>query len=168
VMVIEDANRFGLAQLHQLRGRVGRGEHEGHCFLITEERYNPREPVESPLLFDEDVPAGPKADPQADTDSGRRRLAILEESSDGFRIAEEDFRIRGVGVYFGTAQHGRSRLRLADLHRDLPLVQEARDAAFALVSRDPELRLPEHALLRQRIQDMHIEYDIQEDYTAVA
>jgi len=162
VMVIEDANRFGLAQLHQLRGRVGRGAHESRCFLVTEERYNPAGASRESLPFGDAPPT------EDDADAAQRRMRILVESSDGFRIAEEDFRLRGIGVYFGTRQHGRSRLRIADLHHDMILVQEAREAAFDLVRRDPNLERQEHALIRERLTDLHIEYEIREDYTAVA
>ncbi|MCA1595715.1 MAG: hypothetical protein LC772_04745 [Chloroflexi bacterium] len=160
VMVIEDANRFGLAQLHQLRGRVGRGAHEGSCYLITDERYNPQR-SRGAALFQED-------EPPDEADIGQRRMRILVESTDGFRIAEEDFSLRGVGIYFGTAQHGKSRLRIADLHRDRELLQEARQAAFNLVQADPLLQRPEHARLRERIEGMNLQYEIQEDYTSVA
>ena len=158
VMVIEDANRFGLAQLHQLRGRVGRGHYNGHCFLLTDERFNPALSSRGDVLLNEDP----------DAEIARRRMRIMTDTCDGFRIAEEDFEMRGVGVYFGTAQHGRSKLRLADLRRDFDLVQTAREAAFDVIAADPHLQQPDHVGLRQLIKDVHIEYDIQEDYTSVA
>jgi ATP-dependent DNA helicase RecG len=117
VLVVEHADRFGLAQLHQLRGRVGRGGGKSHALL----------------LLGED--AGPDA---------VARLRILTETDDGFRIAEEDLRLRGPGEILGTLQAGRPALFIADLVRDAPLLQQAREAAFALVEADPDFRDPEH------------------------
>lgn len=111
VMVVEDADRFGLSQLHQLRGRVGRGPHQSYCILI--------------------------ADPT--TDEGRDRLAAMAASNDGFVLAEEDLRIRGQGTVFGARQAGMADLRLADILRDAELLISARREAFALVSGDPLL-----------------------------
>lgn len=111
VMVIEDADRFGLSQLHQLRGRVGRGSHGGTCVLI--------------------------ADPA--TDEARQRIAAVVASNDGFRLAEEDLAIRGYGTVFGTRQSGMKDLRVADIIKDFKLLQEARRDAFALVESDPNL-----------------------------
>jgi ATP-dependent DNA helicase RecG len=111
VMVIEDADRFGLSQLHQLRGRVGRGAHGGTCLLL--------------------------ADPT--TPEGEQRLAAMVASSDGFRLAEEDLAIRGQGTVFGLRQSGAADLRVADLLRDVETLVEARREAFALVDRDPDL-----------------------------
>jgi ATP-dependent DNA helicase RecG len=112
VMVIEDADRFGLSQLHQLRGRVGRGEHPSHCVLIA-------------------APTTP---------DGQARLEAMAATTDGFRLAEEDLRIRGQGTVFGARQAGMADLRIADVLRDVELLVEARRAAFALVAADPELR----------------------------
>ena len=111
VMVIEDADRFGLSQLHQLRGRVGRGEHRSRCFLI--------------------------ADPT--TPEGEQRIAAMVGSNDGFRLAEEDLRIRGQGTVFGTRQAGMKDLKLADILKDRAALIAARREAFALVARDPDL-----------------------------
>ncbi len=111
VMVIEDAQRFGLSQLHQLRGRVGRGEHPGVCLLL--------------------------ADPT--TDEGEERLAAMVGTNDGFRLAEEDLRIRGQGTVFGTRQSGMKDLRLADILADFEMLTVARRDAFALVDSDPTL-----------------------------
>ncbi|MDR7422679.1 MAG: ATP-dependent DNA helicase RecG [Armatimonadota bacterium] len=112
IMVIEDADRYGLAQLHQLRGRVGRGAAKAHCVLI--------------------------ADPV--TEEGRRRLEVMRATTDGFRIAQEDLRLRGPGEVLGVRQHGVAGLRVADPITDLPLLEEARRAATALLREDPELR----------------------------
>lgn len=111
VMIIEDAHRFGLSQLHQLRGRVGRGEHAGVCLLL--------------------------ADPT--TDEGEERLAAMVGTNDGFRLAEEDLRIRGQGTVFGTRQSGMKDLKLADILADFELLTVARRDAFALVDSDPTL-----------------------------
>jgi ATP-dependent DNA helicase RecG len=111
VMVVEDADRFGLSQLHQLRGRVGRGEHQSYCILI--------------------------ADPG--TPEGEQRLAAMAASNDGFYLAEEDLRIRGQGTVFGAKQAGMADLRLADILRDAEMLVHSRREAFALVAGDPEL-----------------------------
>jgi ATP-dependent DNA helicase RecG len=115
VMVIEDADRFGLSQLHQLRGRVGRPRKEGrlpaYCVLV--------------------------ADPT--TPEGEQRIAAMVATNDGFRLAEEDLRIRGQGTVFGARQHGMTDLKLADILRDYETLKRARREAFALVQADPEL-----------------------------
>lgn len=123
VMVIEDADRFGLAQLHQLRGRVGRGAHKSYCILIA-----------SPT-----------------TEEGRRRLAAMVTTGDGFEIAQEDLRLRGPGEILGTRQHGLPDLRVADLLVDLPLLEDARDAAAAIIARDAALRDAAHLGLRRAV-----------------
>ncbi len=125
VMVIEDADRFGLAQLHQLRGRVGRGVHRSYCILIA-----------SPT-----------------TEEGRRRMEVMVATTDGFRIAQEDLRLRGPGELLGTRQHGLPDLLVADLQADLPLIEEAREAAAEIVRRDPGLLAPEHAGLRAAVRE---------------
>ena len=125
VMVVEHAERFGLAQLHQLRGRVGRGEEESTCYLFG----------------------------RPETPEARRRIEVLTETTDGFRIAEEDLRLRGPGEFFGTAQSGLPALRVADLFRDLRALHEARRTAFALVDRDPRLADPAHAGLKRALRE---------------
>jgi ATP-dependent DNA helicase RecG len=112
VMVVLDADRFGIAQLHQLRGRVGRGAHESQCWLVTAE---PEDGEPSP------------------------RVAALVASTDGFELAEVDLDLRGEGTLMSSAQKGRSDLRLASLRRDRELVRLARDAAFTIVDADPTL-----------------------------
>ncbi|HET7847078.1 MAG TPA: ATP-dependent DNA helicase RecG, partial [Acidimicrobiia bacterium] len=124
VMVIEDADRFGLSQLHQLRGRVGRGVHPGVCLLL--------------------------ADPT--TEEGERRLAAMAATTDGFVLAEEDLKIRGQGTVFGARQSGMVDLRFADVIKDFELLVAARHDAFELVDRDPELG--DHPELAQEVRAM--------------
>jgi ATP-dependent DNA helicase RecG len=123
VMLIEDADRFGLSQLHQLRGRVGRGEAPGLCILF--------------------------ADPL--TDEGRARMDAIARTNDGFELANEDLRIRGEGTVFDARQSGLSDLKLARLIDDFDWVRRARADAFALVEADPELTDPAHRRLRQEV-----------------
>ena len=121
IMVIEHAERFGLAQLHQLRGRIGRGDRPSSCILL----YAP------PL-----------------TDTAKARLQILRETDDGFRIAEEDLRLRGGGEILGTRQSGMPEFRLADLSVHGDLLAIARDDVKLILSRDPELTGPRGQALR--------------------
>lgn len=129
-MVIEDAERFGLAQLHQLRGRVGRGEHQSFCVLL--------------------------ADPK--TEDGVQRLDVMTRTTNGFEIAEEDLRLRGPGEFLGTKQSGILKLRIANIVGDSKILVEAREAAFQLVDSDPGLAKPPHralaADLRRRYADL--------------
>ena len=125
VMVIEHAERFGLSQLHQLRGRVGRGEYQSHCILM----------------------AGPKR-----THDAEARLSAMAATDDGFIISEEDLKLRGAGDLFGIRQSGEGALKLADLVRDQEILQEAREAAFALAEADPQLQHPDHQLIRERLR----------------
>jgi ATP-dependent DNA helicase RecG len=121
IMVVENAERFGLAQLHQLRGRIGRGEHKSYCVLLY--------------------------DPKAEGGS-REKLAVLEETSDGFEIAEADFRLRGPGDLLGTAQSGLPPLKLGDLFRDAELMRDAAALAASIFAEDPEMQDAEHLPLR--------------------
>ena len=123
LMVVENADRFGLSQLHQLRGRVGRGKHQSYCVLVTSTR-NP---------------------------DSRARLKVLTKTTDGFQIAEEDLKLRGPGDFFGQRQHGLPQLRIADLAGDMRVLKEAQLAAQALLERDPGLKRPEHAPLLKQI-----------------
>jgi len=125
VMVIEHAERFGLAQLHQLRGRVGRGNRPGRCILIARD---------------------------GGTEASARRLDVMVETADGFRIAEEDLRIRGPGELMGRRQSGMPDLVLADLVRDMDVLAEARQEAFSLIARDPTLEAPENKVLRSALE----------------
>ena len=121
IMLIENAERFGLAQLHQLRGRIGRGEHKSYCILLR----------------------SAKAE-----DAALEKLRILEATSDGFKIAEADLQIRGPGDILGTAQSGLPPLKLGDPLADHELMRLARNAAFLLFERDPQLAAPENARYR--------------------
>ena len=123
LMVVENADRFGLSQLHQLLGRVGRGKHQSYCVLVTSTR-NP---------------------------DSRARLKVLTKTTDGFQIAEEDLKLRGPGDFFGQRQHGLPQLRIADLAGDMRVLKEAQLAAQALLERDPGLKRPEHAPLLKQI-----------------
>jgi ATP-dependent DNA helicase RecG len=126
IMVVEHPDRFGLSQLHQLRGRVGRGGGESHVFLMA----NPRDP-------------------------GQERLRVLVRHPDGFAVAEEDLRLRGPGEFLGTAQHGLPSFRVADLVRDRELPVRARAEADRILASDPELRDPGHAGLRALVQYLY-------------
>jgi ATP-dependent DNA helicase RecG len=128
-MVIEDAERFGLSQLHQLRGRVGRGSERSFCVLIA----NPTTAV------------------------GEDRLNVMTSSSDGFVIAEEDLRLRGPGEFYGTRQSGMPSLKIANIIEDIALLEQSREEAFALVAADPDLSEPGHALLRRTIEQQYAE-----------
>jgi ATP-dependent DNA helicase RecG len=123
VMLIEDAERFGLSQLHQLRGRVGRGEHKSTCVLL--------------------------GDPH--TDEGRARLQVMTKTGDGFEIAEHDLQLRGPGEFYGTRQSGLPDFRLANIIHDVEVIQLAREAAFDLVHSDPHLEAAEHQKLKRAI-----------------
>jgi ATP-dependent DNA helicase RecG len=126
MMVVEHAERFGLSQLHQLRGRVGRGEARSQCILLAQYRKS---------------------------DDARRRLRIMEHTTDGFRIAEEDFAIRGPGEFFGTRQSGFPDFRVASLGRDTKTLHEAREEAFRLVSENPDLSGRANELTRAVLKD---------------
>lgn len=125
LMVIEHAERFGLSQLHQLRGRVGRGSARSRCILLT------------PGKLSED---------------GEKRLRVMESTSDGFRIAEADLEIRGPGDFLGTRQAGMPDFRVADILRDGTILEQARQAAFALIEKDPDLSAAGHEPLREELR----------------
>ena len=127
VMMVEDADRFGLSQLHQLRGRVGRGAHKSYCILVSDNR----------------------------SEESRARLKVMTQTGDGFKIAEEDLRLRGPGDFFGRRQHGLPALKVADFSCDMALLREAQEAAARLLERDPELAgCPETAA---RVEEMFTE-----------
>ena len=124
VMVIENAERFGLSQLHQLRGRVGRGKHQSYCILISDNQ----------------------------NEETKQRLKVMTKTADGFKIAEEDLRLRGPGDFFGERQHGLPGLRIADIGCDTQLLKEAQQAAEELLARDPDLR--DHPAAAQRVAEL--------------
>ncbi len=124
VIMVEGADRFGLAQLHQFRGRVGRGEHPSYCILISDSA----------------------------TPESQERLRAIERIHDGFRLAEKDLELRGPGEFFGTRQSGLPDLRLAKLS-DTRILEEARRLALRIFERDPDLSAPEHALLAQQVRE---------------
>jgi ATP-dependent DNA helicase RecG len=128
VMMIEDAQRFGLAQLHQLRGRVGRGDAQSYCIMVN---------------------TSPKPESQ-------KRLAILNRSNDGFKIASEDLKLRGPGDFFGIRQSGDFAFELADIYQDASVMQDAAEAVSQLLAEDPDLTASEHARLRDRIRQMEL------------
>ncbi|WP_148133901.1 ATP-dependent DNA helicase RecG [Candidatus Formimonas warabiya] len=125
VMVIRDAERFGLAQLHQLRGRVGRGEHQSYCILMHHGK----------------------------TVESRKRMEIMESTNDGFAIAEADLKLRGPGDFFGTRQHGLPELKIANIFEDLSLLETVREEAHGLLARDPGLATSPHSLLGSMVQE---------------
>ena len=127
-MVILDAQRFGLSQLHQLRGRVGRGADQSFCVLVT------------PLKLSEET---------------RKRIDIMCDTNDGFRIAEADLKLRGPGDLEGTQQSGMAfDLKIADIARDGQLVQMARDEAQKIIDDDPECLSPKYAILWYRLRQL--------------
>ena len=135
VMMIEHAERFGLAQLHQLRGRVGRSGYQSYCLLMA-----------SGGVLSRSTKPKPAGEPAS---AARERLDALVRSTDGFVIAEEDLRIRGPGEFFGFRQWGMPEFRVANLVRDADMLQQARQEAFALLKQDPQLKAPVHRALRE-------------------
>lgn len=127
IMVIEHAERFGLSQLHQLRGRVGRGAYKSFCILVLG---------------------------YALSEEARQRAEIMESTVDGFKIAEADLEMRGPGEFLGTRQSGLPGFKMANLVRDVRVLQEAREAAFELIARDPDLKKLEHAGLRAKLDQL--------------
>ena len=125
-MVVENADRFGLSQLHQLRGRVGRGKEKSYCILLSDSQ----------------------------NEETRARLKVMTQTNDGFRISQEDLRLRGPGDFFGQRQHGLPAMKIADLSCDMRLLDEAQTAARQLMERDPELTDPAHRPLRRRIRQL--------------
>jgi len=131
-MVIEDANRFGLAQLHQLRGRIGRGGDQAYCILLSPDRVS---------------------------DEAAARLRILTQTTDGFKIAELDLKLRGPGELLGTRQHGPAEFRIGDLLRDAALIQKVQRDVQALFARDPYLTHPEHRNLLEHLLNTNPDRD---------
>ncbi len=126
VMAVENAERFGLSQLHQLRGRVGRGEHQSYCVLFSD----------------------------ADGEIARARMAVLCKTNDGFKISEEDLKLRGPGDFFGTKQHGVPDLKVADLARDIKMLKDAQETAAEILNYDRALKKEEHKELAERVAQL--------------
>ena len=124
VMMIENADRFGLAQLHQLRGRVGRGDAQSYCIMVN----------------------------ASSSKNAKKRLEILNKSNDGFFIASEDLKLRGPGDFFGIRQSGDLAFELADIYQDALELKQASEAVSEILDKDPDLELEEHRLLRVRMQ----------------
>ena len=124
VMMVENAERFGLAQLHQLRGRVGRGKDQSYCIFMSGSRGK----------------------------ETKKRLEVLQQSNDGFYIAGEDLKLRGPGDLFGIRQSGILEFKLGDIFQDAKVIQRASEAAGRLLESDPELLAPKHRLLSERLE----------------
>ena len=125
VMVIENAERFGLAQLHQLRGRVGRGEYESYCILKCEGK----------------------------SETTKQRMKVMCETNDGFVISEKDLELRGAGDFFGTMQHGIPEFKIANLFEDIPILKLAQEVATKIISEDPYLEKKENKKLKELVKD---------------
>ena len=125
IMVIEDAQRFGLAQLHQLRGRVGRGEYKSYCILKYEGK----------------------------GETVRKRMKVMCDTNDGFIISEKDLELRGSGDFFGTMQHGLPEFKIANLFEDMNILKVAQEAAIKIIDKDPKLEEKENARLKRLIRD---------------
>lgn len=126
IIAIYNSERFGLAQLHQLRGRVGRGKHQSYCILVNE----------------------------SNGKIARERMRILEKTNDGFEISEKDLELRGPGEFFGTKQHGIPELKIANLINDMAILKVVQQEARAILNIDPELKMKEHEKLREKIEKM--------------
>lgn len=126
VMIIENSERFGLAQLHQLRGRIGRGEYKSYCILMNEGK-------------------GKVA---------KERMSIMEKTNDGFLISEKDLEIRGPGEFFGIRQHGLPELKITQFPRDMKILKAAQEVSFDIINKDPELELPEHKAIKRLVKNM--------------
>ena len=124
LMIVENAERFGLSQLHQLRGRVGRGQHKSYCVLVSD----------------------------TDNEVSTSRLKVMTETNDGFKISEEDLRLRGPGDFFGSRQHGLPAMHVADLCADMSVLQTAQAAAQELLAEDYDLCKPEHSSLKAAVE----------------
>ena len=125
IMVIENAERFGLAQLHQLRGRVGRGEYQSYCILKYEGK----------------------------GETVRKRMKVMCETNDGFIISEKDLELRGSGDFFGTMQHGLPEFKIANLFEDMPILKSVQSLAMKIINEDPKLEKQENKLLKDLIKD---------------
>ena len=125
VMMIEDANHFGLAQLHQLRGRVGRGEYQSYCIL----KY------------------------QGNSDVVRERMKVISSTNDGFVISEKDLELRGSGEFFGTKQHGIPEFKIANLFEDIAILKSVQSIALEIINKDKTLESKENIVLRKMVEE---------------
>ncbi|SVD23002.1 uncharacterized protein METZ01_LOCUS375856, partial [marine metagenome] len=125
IMVIENAERFGLTQLHQLRGRIGRGESQSYCILVQHGK----------------------------TQDSIHRLKVMESTSNGFKISDEDLKLRGPGEFFGTKQHGYIKSNIANFIEDRPIIRQTRNRAFEMVMTDPKLQFKEHEKIRTQFKE---------------
>lgn len=132
VMVIEDADRFGLAQLHQLRGRVGRGDEQSYCVMICE----------------------------GNSPDSIKRMTTMASTNDGFVIAEEDLKLRGPGEFYGTRQSGMIGMKIADIFKDIPILEVAREEAFKVIDKDPDLKNEAFARLRRDLLKKYEAFDL--------
>lgn len=132
VMVIEDADRFGLAQLHQLRGRVGRGDEQSYCVMICE----------------------------GNSQDSIKRMTTMASTNDGFVIAEEDLKLRGPGEFYGTRQSGMPELTITDIFRDIPILELAREEAFKVIAKDPNLSDPTFAKLKRDLVKKYESFEL--------
>ena len=132
VMMIENADRFGLAQLHQLRGRVGRGSAQSYCIMMN----------------------------SSDSDRAKERLEILNHSNDGFYIASEDLKLRGPGDFFGIRQSGDMSFMIADIYTDAKVLQNASDEVKRILAEDPKLQMEKHENLRIKMKEIFEKGDV--------
>jgi ATP-dependent DNA helicase RecG len=132
-MIIESAERFGLSQLHQLRGRVGRGASQSYCILMSGSKLS---------------------------EEGKTRLHTMVKTTDGFEIAEADLRLRGPGNLMGTQQSGILQLKIADVIKDSSLLKAARDTAQQILKQDPELKQAEHQIIKRTLTALRFDSNI--------
>jgi ATP-dependent DNA helicase RecG len=125
IMVVENAERFGLAQLHQLRGRVGRGEHQSYCVLYNESK----------------------------SKVSKERMEVMQKTNDGFVISEKDLSLRGPGEFFGTRQHGLPDLKIANLYTDMDILKASQEVAIKMLEKDRNLSSPEYRMLKEKISE---------------
>jgi len=148
IMIINDAHRFGLSQLHQLRGRIGRGNSQSYCILVTSENLSRRQHDAS---FNFDF----LSDSQIQKNKTIIRLNSLVKYTSGFKLAEIDLKLRGPGDIYGTQQSGIPKFKYADLINDQEILLKAKQEAFKIVESDPKLSKKENAIMRKVIKDQY-------------